>query len=145
MKWDHNASAETIEKVKAKLAACKVKAVNYGVVGIPKDEAEARKVFEFAKTLGLYAITTESVDAIDTIEKLVKEYDIKVGFHNHPNGPISPITGSGTPTTSCPWSRTATRASAPAPTPATGSVPASTRSSACASSRAASSAATSRT
>ena len=84
VKWDHNASAETIEKVKAKLAACKVKAVNYGVVGIPKDEAEARKIFEFAKTLGLYAITTESVDALDTIEKLVKEYDIKVGIHNHP-------------------------------------------------------------
>ena len=69
VKWDHNASPETIQKVKDKLAACKVKAVNYGVVQIPKDEAEARKIFEFAKTLGLYGITTESVDAIDTIEK----------------------------------------------------------------------------
>ena len=29
-------------------------------------------------------INTESVDSIDTIEKLVKEYDIKVGFHDHP-------------------------------------------------------------
>ena len=58
--------------------------MNYGVVGIPKDEAEARKVFEFAKTLGLRAVTTESVEAIDTIEKLVKEYDIMVGFHDHP-------------------------------------------------------------
>ena len=84
VKWDHNASAETIEKVKAKLAAAKVTAVNYGVVDIPKDEAEARKVFEFAKTMGLYGITTESVGALDTIEKLVKEYDIKVGFHDHP-------------------------------------------------------------
>jgi sugar phosphate isomerase/epimerase len=82
--WDHNASAETIQKVKAKLAACKVTAVNYGVVGIPTDEAGARKVFDFAKTLNLYAITTESVEALDTIERLVKEYDIKVGFHDHP-------------------------------------------------------------
>ena len=90
VKWDHNASAETIQKVKAKLAACKVKAVNYGVVGIPKDEAEARKIFEFAKTLGLYGITTESVDALDTIEKLVKEYDIKVGFHDHPKQADNP-------------------------------------------------------
>ena len=64
--WDHNASAETIEKVKDKLAACKVKAVNYGVVGIPKDEAEARKIFEFAKTMGLYAVTTESVGRAST-------------------------------------------------------------------------------
>jgi len=84
VKWDHNASPETLQKVKDKLAACKVKAVNYGVVNIPKDEAEARKIFEFAKTLSLYGITTESVEAIDTIEKLVKEYDIQVGFHNHP-------------------------------------------------------------
>jgi sugar phosphate isomerase/epimerase len=82
--WDHNASAETIQKVKDKLAQHHLHAVNYGVVGIPKDEAEARKIFEFAKTMGLRAVTTESVDAIDTIEKMVKEFDIMVGFHDHP-------------------------------------------------------------
>jgi sugar phosphate isomerase/epimerase len=82
--WDHNASPETIEKVKARLAQFKIKPVNYGVVQIPKDEAEARKIFDFAKALGLRAVTTESVEAIDTIEKLVKEYDIMVGFHDHP-------------------------------------------------------------
>ena len=90
VKWDHNASAEAVAKVKEKLAACKVTAVNYGVVGIPKDEAEARKIFEFAKALGLYALTTESADALDTIEKLAKEYDIKVGFHNHPKSANEP-------------------------------------------------------
>jgi sugar phosphate isomerase/epimerase len=82
--WDQNASADTIAKVKAKLAERHLTAVNYGVVGVPQDEAQARKLFEFAKTMGLRAITTESVDAIDTIEKLVKEYDIMVGFHDHP-------------------------------------------------------------
>ncbi len=90
VKWDHNASAETIQKVKAKLAAAGITPVNYGVVEIPKDEAEARKIFEFAKALGLYAITTESVDALDTIEKLVKEYDIRVGFHDHPKRANNP-------------------------------------------------------
>jgi sugar phosphate isomerase/epimerase len=90
VKWDHNASPETIQKVKDKLAACKVTAVNYGVVGIPKDEAEARKIFEFAKAMGLYAVTTESVESIDTIEKLVKEYDIRVGFHDHPKQANNP-------------------------------------------------------
>jgi len=90
VKWDHNASPETVQKVKDKLAACHVKAVNYGVVGIPKDEPEARKIFEFAKSLGLYGITTESVEAIDTIEKLVKEYDIRVGFHDHPRQAKNP-------------------------------------------------------
>jgi len=90
VKWDHNASDETISKVKAKLAEHKILGVNYGVVGIPKDEAGARKVFEFAKKMGLRAVTTESTDAIDTIEKMVKEYDIMVGFHDHPRRAIDP-------------------------------------------------------
>ncbi len=82
-KFDHNASDEMIAAVQAKLKADGIIAVNYGVVGIPADEAGARKVFEFAKKLNLYGITTESVESIDTIEKLVKEYDIRVGFHDH--------------------------------------------------------------
>ncbi len=87
---DQMASPETLQKLKDKLAKHKVRAVNYGVVGISKEESEARKLFEFAKALGLRAVTTESVDAMDTIEKLVKEYDIMVGFHNHPRQPNNP-------------------------------------------------------
>jgi sugar phosphate isomerase/epimerase len=90
VKWDHNASPETIQKVKDQLAKFKIRAVNYGVVGISKNEDEARKVFEFAKTMGLRAVTTEDVGSIDTIEKLVKEYDIMVGFHDHPKRPKDP-------------------------------------------------------
>src|SRR5437870_2585819 len=40
VKWDHNASDEVVEKVKAQLARHHIKAANYGVVGIPRDEAE---------------------------------------------------------------------------------------------------------
>lgn len=90
VKWDHNSPPEVIEKVKAKLAKHHIKAVNYGVVGIPKDEAAARKIFEFAKVMGLYAITTESLDALDTVEKLVREFDIKVGYHEHAKNPGNP-------------------------------------------------------
>ena len=75
---------EVVAKLQAKLAQHKIKAVNYGVVGIPNDEAGARKVFEFAKKLGLRAVTTESTESIDVIEKLVKEYNIGCGYHNHP-------------------------------------------------------------
>ena len=90
LKCNHNATDDVLEKTKAKLKANHIMAVNYGVVGIPKDEAGARKIFEFAKKMGLRAITTESVDAIDTFEKLVKEYDIMVGFHDHPKQPNNP-------------------------------------------------------
>ena len=90
VKLDQNASAETLQKIKEKLAEHKIKVVNYGVVGIPREEDQARKLFEFAKTMGLRAITTESVESIDTIEKMVKEYDIMVGFHDHPRQPNNP-------------------------------------------------------
>jgi len=82
VKWDHQASDEMIQKVKARLAQHKIVAVNYGVVG-GKDDAEWRQIFEFARKLGLYGITTESVNQLDIIEKLVKEFDIRVGIHEH--------------------------------------------------------------
>ncbi len=84
LKFDHNASDEMIATVRARLVERGIRAVNYGVVNIPRDVSEARKIFVFAKKFELYGITTESVDAIDTIEKLVKEYDVCVGFHDHP-------------------------------------------------------------
>ena len=84
VKFDHDATPEVWDKVKAKLKEAGITAVAYGVVGLSKDEAASRKVFEFAKSFGIRVINTESVDAIDTFEKLVKEYDIKVGFHDHP-------------------------------------------------------------
>jgi sugar phosphate isomerase/epimerase len=90
LKFDHNATDDMIATVKERLQQRGIRAVNYGVVGIPKDEAGARKIFEFAKKFDLYGITTESVDAIDTIEKLVKEYDIRVGFHDHQRRPNDP-------------------------------------------------------
>jgi sugar phosphate isomerase/epimerase len=81
--FNHNAPPELIPLLQAKLKQHGVKAVNYGVVAIPPDETAARKVFDFARTLGLNTIITESTGSLDLIEKLVKEYDIKVGFHQH--------------------------------------------------------------
>jgi sugar phosphate isomerase/epimerase len=81
-KLDHHMSDENIAVLKDKLAKAGIIAVNYGVVG-GRDEAEWRKIFEFAKKLDLYGVTTESVDQLDIIEKLVKEFDIHVGIHEH--------------------------------------------------------------
>ena len=88
-KWGHTASDETIAKVQAKLKEHGLKAVNYGVVG-GKDAAEWRKIFEFAKKMGLYGITTEDVLKFDIIEPLVKEFDIRVGIHDHPRQQNNP-------------------------------------------------------
>jgi sugar phosphate isomerase/epimerase len=91
LKVDHNASAEVIDEIKAKLAKHKILAVNYGVVGLPNNETESRKVFEFAKKMRLYAVTSEpAAEAMDLIEKLVKEYDIAMAIHNHPKQANNP-------------------------------------------------------
>ncbi len=59
--------------------------VNIGVVQLPPDEAKSRKVFEFAKKMGIDTLVAEPVPAaLDTVEKLCKEYNIKVAIHNHP-------------------------------------------------------------
>jgi sugar phosphate isomerase/epimerase len=81
-KVDHNMSDEDMDVLKAKLAQAGIIAVNYGVVGA-RDAAEWRKIFQFAKKLNLYGVTTESVGQLDIIEPLVKEYDIRVGIHEH--------------------------------------------------------------
>ena len=83
---NHNSSDEVIAKVQAKLKQHGIKAVNYGVVG-GKDAAEWRKIFEFAKKLDLYGITTEDATKLDIIEPLVKEFDIKLAIHDHPRRP----------------------------------------------------------
>src|SRR5688572_8598910 len=85
--FNHDSPDELIPLVKAKLAQHGVKAVNYGVVPIPNNEAAARKVFDFARKMELSAIITESIDSLDLIEKLAKEYDINVGIHQHAKKP----------------------------------------------------------
>ncbi len=82
IKFSHSSPDDVIQQVKDQLAKHKIRAVNYGVVG-GKDAAEWRQIFEFAKKMGLYGITTEDVGKLDEIEKLVKEFDICVCIHEH--------------------------------------------------------------
>lgn len=90
-KVDHNAPDELIAALKAKLEKHGLKAVNYGVVGLPNNEAECRKVFDFAKKMGMVAVTSEpAMETMDLLEKLAKEYDLKVAIHNHPRQPDNP-------------------------------------------------------
>ena len=81
--FNHDAPAELIPLVQEKLRKHHLRAVNYWVVRIPNDEAGARKVFDFARRMEFHAIITESLESLDLIERLAKEYDLRVGIHNH--------------------------------------------------------------
>jgi len=66
-------------------AAKGIRLVNIGVVTLPPNEAESRKVFEFARKMGIDTLVAEPEPAaLDTVEKLCKEYNIKVAIHDHP-------------------------------------------------------------
>lgn len=76
--------------LKAQFSKFKIQPIAFGVTGIENNVDKARPLFVWAKSMGIEILNTESSDSIDTIEKLVKEVDIKVGFHNHPKQPNNP-------------------------------------------------------
>lgn len=80
-----NLADKDAEAIKKAAAAKGLKLVNIGVVQLPPDEAESRKVYEFARKMGIDTLVAEPEPAaLDLVEKLCKEYNIKVAFHNHP-------------------------------------------------------------
>jgi len=55
-----------------------------GVISMSNHEAEIRNVFEYAKDTGMKTIVcSPDPDALDAIEKMVKEYDLNIAIHNH--------------------------------------------------------------
>jgi len=67
----------------AKAKACGVKIANFGVSGIPMDEAGMKKHFEWAKKLGLEVLVTE-VTPTPALDKMSQESGIRIALHNHP-------------------------------------------------------------
>lgn len=85
IRFGHDMPDELRCQVKAKLKESGVKLVNYGVVGLPNDEAQCRKVFSFAKDMGIETICSEPPEeAFGMVDRLCREYRINVAIHNHP-------------------------------------------------------------
>jgi sugar phosphate isomerase/epimerase len=83
---DHNMSPALRLQVMEMLKEQGIKLVNYGVVALPNNEEECRKVFNFARDMGIETIVSEPPeDAFDLIDRLCQEYQIGVAIHNHPN------------------------------------------------------------
>ena len=83
--FDHNASEEVLDLVKANLDSAGVHLVNYGVVGLPDEESACRRVFDFAKKMGVETIVSEPpLEALDLVDGLCQEYGVSMAIHNHP-------------------------------------------------------------
>lgn len=76
---------EEITRRKQQLDDAGLVAYTFGVAGTSMDKEENRKLFEFARTMGMSLIIVEprQLDILDNLEELVKEYDIRIAIHNH--------------------------------------------------------------
>lgn len=64
--------------------------ISFGVERFTRDDAANRRIFEFARNLGVrYLSADPDPDSFDSLDRLVNEFDIKIAIH--PHGP----TGQG--------------------------------------------------
>jgi sugar phosphate isomerase/epimerase len=83
--FDDNMPEATRKAVQDRLNDAGLQLVAYGVVDIGKTEASMRKVFDFARKMGIPVVVCEPQDDdFGLLEKLVKEYDLRIAIHNHP-------------------------------------------------------------
>jgi len=81
------AAVDEIARYKKQASAHGVTVNGYGVVAFSKDHESNRKFFEFAKAFDLgYLSADPTPDSFDSLDKLVEEYGIGVGIHNHGPG-----------------------------------------------------------
>lgn len=87
---DPNGPAEESLRKKAILDRHGLTAYTFGVSRTSLDKEENRKLFEFAKLMGIGVIVVEPRNPAewDNLEELVKEYDIRLAIHNHGTGTV---------------------------------------------------------
>ena len=77
--WRH-AVARRFKEAGITLASC-------GVINMDNDEPKLRAAFEYAKDIDVPVIVcSPHPDALPSLDKLVKEFDIKLAIHNHGPG-----------------------------------------------------------
>jgi hypothetical protein len=86
---DPAASDEQIAETQKLLKSADIKISGHGVHPFTKDHEKNKKLFDFAKKIGVKVITANpEYDAFDSLDKLVAEYDIRIAIHNHGPGQL---------------------------------------------------------
>ena len=82
--FDGELSDEELRQIRLKLDAAGVRLVSHFYAQIPADEEGCRRVFEFARKMGIETLISEPpLEALDMIEKFCDEYDVNLALHNH--------------------------------------------------------------
>lgn len=75
---------EALLAARKKVEAAGLTIMGGGTITLKNDEAQVRKAFEYARNAGFpLMVVAPDPEAFDIIEKMIKEFDIKVAIHNH--------------------------------------------------------------
>lgn len=79
--------AAKIAELKRQAAEAGVQVIGYGVIKFTRDHEANRKIFEFGKAMGLgYLSADPDKDSFESLDKLVAQYGLGIGIHNHGPG-----------------------------------------------------------
>jgi len=81
------------EQIRLKLDAAAVRLLTCSLDSVPRDEASCRQLFEFARKMGVEALSAEvEPGGLDALERLCDEYDIHLALRNLPDDPKKALT-----------------------------------------------------
>lgn len=79
-----NSTAAERKALVQKFVAAGITPLSCGNVTMQNDEADVRRAFDYARDCGLPTIVcSPHPDSMPLLDKMVKEYDIKLAIHNH--------------------------------------------------------------
>jgi inosose dehydratase len=72
------------QEARQKIEAAGLVLVSGGVIYMKNNPEEIRSLFEYAKDAGMPTVVcSPDIDALDTVEKMAKDYNIRIAIHNH--------------------------------------------------------------
>jgi sugar phosphate isomerase/epimerase len=75
---------EAIRAARAKTEAAGFTIMGGGTISMKNDQAQVRQAFEYARLAGMpLIVAAPTTDALDLVEKVAKEFQIRVAIHNH--------------------------------------------------------------
>lgn len=83
----YKSTREERQEARRKVEAAGLVLISGGVIYMKNNEEEIRGFFDYARDAGMPTIVASpDIDALDTVEKMAKEYGIRIAIHNHGPG-----------------------------------------------------------
>jgi sugar phosphate isomerase/epimerase len=75
---------EAIRAARTKIESAGFTIMGGGTISMKNDEVQVRRDFEYARLAGMpLIVAAPTPDALDVVERLAKEFDIRIAIHNH--------------------------------------------------------------